>query len=397
MAAIIRRPSAQRAEELLRDLVSCPSAFPNEESVALRLSTELRDRQFEVTMVEFEKHRFNLYAQLKNEPPRTLFFGHMDTVPRYDGWRTEPFELTVKGDRLYGLGAWDMKAGLAAMIEAASFPTRHSPSIGILIMGDEENISKGAWHFVNNEGRYPIVTTNIGLAISGEPPIYRRADADGIDGPELVTVGRSGRGVITIDIMGRSAHGSRPEDGINALEEGAKIITAITTMGKKSHELLGTESIYTRGVEGIAKGFSVPDTARIEIEVVNTASDLEDVRRRLDSMICNMRKDGRLTEGLRAGVEIKPRETPYMQPYVADLGNPTVQRALGAVTEVLGRPANLIYARSIADDNVIANSSGWPVLRVGPAGGGAHAPNEWVSRSSLEETIEVYYAIMRKQ
>ena len=46
------------------------------------------------------------------------FIGHSDTVDTTDGWLTNPFTLTQKDDLLYGLGACDMKGGIAAFLQA---------------------------------------------------------------------------------------------------------------------------------------------------------------------------------------------------------------------------------------------------------------------------------------
>lgn len=54
------------------------------------------------------------------ENPSVGFLGHTDTVEYIDGWNTNPFELAEKDGKLFGLGACDMKGGIAAILDAVS-------------------------------------------------------------------------------------------------------------------------------------------------------------------------------------------------------------------------------------------------------------------------------------
>ena len=62
------------------------------------------------------KGKYLIMSYGKN--PTFVFLGHTDTVEYIDGWSTDPFTLTEKGDNLYGLGICDMKSGIAARVDA---------------------------------------------------------------------------------------------------------------------------------------------------------------------------------------------------------------------------------------------------------------------------------------
>ncbi|MDE1825286.1 MAG: hypothetical protein KGH61_01960 [Candidatus Micrarchaeota archaeon] len=96
------------------------------------------------------------------------------------------------GDRLYGLGACDIKAGLCAIIYAA---TTAKGKVKLLLCSDEENISKGVWKVLWGSRSW---FRGVSIMVSGEPG----ASSIGVGGTDMVTVGRRGRVVFNIDVQG---------------------------------------------------------------------------------------------------------------------------------------------------------------------------------------------------
>ncbi len=75
-----------------------------------------------------------------------MFYGHLDTVPLYGEWDSDPYRLTARDDRLFGLGAADMKGGMFAILEAAKrLELPKGRKIKIALCVDEENESIGAY------------------------------------------------------------------------------------------------------------------------------------------------------------------------------------------------------------------------------------------------------------
>jgi acetylornithine deacetylase/succinyl-diaminopimelate desuccinylase-like protein len=93
-------------------------------------------------------------------------------------------------------------------------------------------------------------------------------------------------------------------------------------------------------------------------------------------------------DGKRITARVKPRDVPYLLPYTTAQGNPHVQRISEIVHEVAGEPV-FNYGYSVADDNVFA-AKGIPVISVAAEGGNEHAANEWVSKKSYLELIEIF-------
>ncbi|MCC6704870.1 MAG: M20 family metallopeptidase, partial [Thermomicrobiales bacterium] len=119
--------TTDEAVALLSDLVRVKS-YPGEEfAVQEVVATWLRDQglepEYQATAGE---NRPNVVAVIRNgDGPTLLVNGHTDTVLEAEGWETNPWEPTLVGNRLYGLGACDMKSGVAAMLLAGRALDRH--------------------------------------------------------------------------------------------------------------------------------------------------------------------------------------------------------------------------------------------------------------------------------
>lgn len=373
----------ERTKELLSEMVRIDSRYPNEKEIGIFLKNLFEGMGFDVLAHEFEPNRYNIFAT-KGSKPDTLFLGHMDTVQiEGEKWVTDPFTLTKDGDRLYGLGAWDMKGGIAAIAEAVNSPDLRKGGVSVLICSDEENISKGMWSMMKD---HPEAINRAGLVISAEPPIYGNKPTDGI---ELVTVGRMGRGLISVEIKARSVHASRQENGSNALEIAFAAAAAVRRMPKMTHELFGKEVIYTKDiVSTAASAFSAPNSAKIIFDVIS-AQELEDVKERIRAALSVPQF---MRDGVRVSVGIEPRETPYLRSYVTDLENARVLDTLKIIARDY-RPPKIKYAASISDENIVGQKK--PTIRIGPAGGNAHGSGEYVLESSLAEAMQFYSTVAR--
>ncbi len=112
--------------EITSDLVAYPTVSPkgDERECANYIFDYLNDLKIadsEIDIQEFDETRANVVATFgAAKEPGLLLSGHMDVVPAGDRnrWHSDPFRAVMKGDRLYGRGASDMKGGLAALIKA---------------------------------------------------------------------------------------------------------------------------------------------------------------------------------------------------------------------------------------------------------------------------------------
>lgn len=204
--------------EMLTQLIARPSmssvspAFDSSNLEVIELlAAWLEPMGFEVEVLPLpsQPHKANLIATLGKGPGGLVLSGHTDTVPYDEGdWSLDPFKLTERHQRLYGLGSADMKSFFALAIEAA----RHfhagelkAPLI-LLATADEESSMDGAKAIVElgrPKARYAVV---------GEPTGLRPV--------------RSHKGIImeAIRITGLSGHSSDPSLGNNAMEGMHKVM-----------------------------------------------------------------------------------------------------------------------------------------------------------------------------
>src|SRR5690625_741876 len=129
--------------ELCADLIRRESVTPDDAGCQAVLAERLGALGFRCESI-MSNGVTNLWARWGTAKPLVVFAGHTDVVPPgpLEHWRTPPFEPTLDNDQLYGRGAADMKASLAAFVVAVEEFVRSHPtvagSIALLITSDEE-------------------------------------------------------------------------------------------------------------------------------------------------------------------------------------------------------------------------------------------------------------------
>ncbi|HUD53029.1 succinyl-diaminopimelate desuccinylase, partial [Parvibaculum sp.] len=136
--------------EIAIELIRCPSVTPKDEGALATLADYLAPLGFNCERMRFSDENTpdidNLYARIGAGAPHFCFAGHTDVVPVGDeaSWSVDPFAGEIKGGRLFGRGAADMKGSIASFVAAASRLVREGKliegegSISLLITGDEE-------------------------------------------------------------------------------------------------------------------------------------------------------------------------------------------------------------------------------------------------------------------
>lgn len=291
--------------------------------------------------------------------PTIIINGHLDTVAVCKGWTREPLAPTVDGDKIYGLGSADMKAGVAVAIEAfrmlADIGTFNVTFAGTI---DEEGDSTGAFELLDNG-------IKADLCLIPEPSHGN------------LMMGCRGRLVFEILIRGRSAHGAVPEEGVNAIEEASKFVCALEKIEYLEHHILGRGSSTVLAMEGGTRTLSVPESCRIKLDRHYVPGET------MESCLQQL-KDAAASFSAEAEFDIRPdptRKTPFLEPYV------TLDEGMAShFCQSVG--AEYAYGRSVGDYN--AFSKVMPTVVYGPHGGNWHSADEWVSISSIEECLEGY-------
>ena len=207
------------AISLTRELLAFDTINPpgQEKECAEFIGKKLEDGGFAISYYEFEEGRPCLIAKLDASGDRLpiCLTGHTDTVPLGNSeWSKDPFRGEIINDKLYGRGSTDMKSGLAAMIvaslELAKVPNRHAGMV-LVITACEENGCKGAKYLT----KFPTVLGKAGAIIVGEPT------------SNYPLIGHKGILWVEAQTTGITAHGSMPEQGVNAIYKMASTVSLL--------------------------------------------------------------------------------------------------------------------------------------------------------------------------
>lgn len=352
--------------DLLSQLVAIKSVYPKENKLGVFLFNYLSKLGFECEKQEVEPGRFNILAQ-RGSNPKVLFYGHLDTTPitREKEWLTEPLILTEKEGNLYGIGAYDMKGGIAAFLTAL---TQSKAASKVFLAVDEENISKGAWHAVEHKKGF---FEEIELIISAEPNFGY--------GMETLTTERSGRCIFSLNIVGKGVHIAEYEKGVDAVLLLRDFIDKLYNLRGELVRQTGTV-IQIRKVNGESKGMSVCGEIEVEVEaLIGSEDSIENVQRTIQDQ----------TE---FEVKVKHRETPYLTGYKFNTF-PYQEELKSVIKNVTKSEMRLASRASVGDDNVLA-TLGIPVITWGPDGGCAHTPNEYVEKDSILKLAQMFTQLL---
>ena len=201
--------------DLAKELIHIPSFKGDESECARFLVGYLKDRGFEAELQEVEPVRFNAIGRLRGTGggKSLMLNGHMDIDPLARDWKRDPWTPVIEGERLYGAGISNMKAGVASMIGAADAVRRS----GIRLAGDIV-IAAVVGELQGGVGSAFVAThgPRTDMAIVAEP--Y---------GADNIATAHAGWVQGAVHILGRSAHISVMHEGIDAVRLASKAVDAL--------------------------------------------------------------------------------------------------------------------------------------------------------------------------
>jgi acetylornithine deacetylase len=288
-----------------------------------------------------------------------LLNAHMDTVG-YEGM-DRPLEPLVSDGRLYGRGAYDMKASLAAIMLAGARARELGLRGDVLVTAvcDEEVASIGTEAVARSY--------HADAAIVSEPTEMR------------LCLAHKGFVWLEVETRGRAAHGSRPDLGIDAIAKMGRVLTGIDDLAgelaiRPPHRLLGTGSVHASLIEGGRELSTYPERCLLTLERRTIPGEtVEEVEAEIAALL--------------EGVDGEVRTTFVRRPFEIAEDEAVVQavRSAAGDPEVIGVP---FWA-----DSAILQEAGIPTVVFGPGGEGAHAVEEWVSIADAERCAEIYVAV----
>ncbi len=348
-----------------------PSLVPGgagEGEVARFVAGWAGDAGLEVEWLEATPGRPSVLARARGTGgDRTLLLcGHLDTVG-VEGM-TDPHVPRIDGDRLYGRGAYDMKAGLAAALVAAreAQRLRLAGDVVVAAVADEEHASLG-------------VQEALGAV---------RADAAIVTEPTELELVLAHKGFvwIEVEVLGRAAHGSRPHLGDDAIVKMGRVLTGLAeldaALASREHPRLGRPSVHASVIEGGTELSSYPARCVLRLERRTVPGEgAADAEREVAALL------GDLDARQRTLLVRDPLEVPED----ADLAVLVERAAAG----VLGAPPRRAGASYWTDAAFIA-AAGIPAVLFGPGGEGAHAAQEWVSLADTAAVARTLVAVARE-
>ena len=365
--------------ELTRELVRTDTINPpgNEARAADGLAARLEAAGFDVTAHELGgPERVSLVARLAGrdaDAPALCLTGHLDTVPLGGGeWSHDALAGEADGDRLYGRGTSDMKGGVAAIVVAAERVAalgRGRAGLELVLCAAEETGCEGAQ----------------ALAAGGA---LGRAGAVLVAEPTTNEPCVAHKGVVWLDALatGRTAHGSAPHLGENAIHKLARAITRLEDFAFEAdeHPLLGAPTLNVGTVTGGLNINSVPDRARAGLDV-RTVPGLgaDDVARQIAAA---------------AGDEVALETRLALDPVDTDPDDPWVGEVLDAMAPLIGGRPEPRGLRYFTDAAALLPAYGSPPCVIcGPGDADqAHVTDESCSIAALEAAAEGFFEIARR-
>lgn len=369
----------QRARRYASEMVEIDSVNPalvsgaaGEEGMADWLASTCGALGFEVQRQAVAPGRSNVVARWPGsaEGMRLLLTGHMDTVS-LDGMDIEPLKPRVAQGRLYGRGAYDMKGGLAAILEAAAALRqggfRPHGELLLAFVVDEEHASLGTEALVKE--------VRPDAAVLAEP-----TDLD-------VCIAHKGFAWLTLKAQGCAAHGSAYQEGVDAIAHAGRLLSELETMEQnvfpaQADSLLGRPSAHASFISGGLGLSTYADRCTLHVEHRTLPHQgAGDVLRQWEQAIRRLQA---CDPAFSASVQLD-----FQRPgYRIEQGAPVVQALHRAYVEALGQAPT--YAGSSGWlDSAILGAAGIPTVIFGPKGGGAHAAVEYVELESISRCAAV--------
>jgi glutamate carboxypeptidase len=357
---------AAHAERELEALVaiSTPSGDVHgaEEAIALVAALAPNEATIERVPCSSPEHAPDLVLRLTGSGSRrVLLLGHLDTVVAHDEHRP----LTRDGERLLGSGAIDMKGGdvLALGVLRALATRAHAfAEAALLLVCDEE------WRV----GPFVHVPPFAGF----DACLCFEAGQLADDDLEAVVVRRKAAGTLSVTAHGRSAHsGSAPDKGINAL----------LALASAAQAVAGSQDPH-----GPQRLTAVP--------TVLHAGDAFNVVPGIGELVCDLRADSldafdQVLQALPAELGGARLEAHIVREWPGMDARAATAPLLEAAAAALGRPVIGAGRGGASDAAHFAATIPFTVDGLGPRGGGAHAPHEYVLASSLRPRAEVALAV----
>jgi putative selenium metabolism hydrolase len=326
--------------------------------------------------------------------PLVVLEGHMDHVSpgNVELWKCQPYSAEVINGNIFGRGAVDMKASLAAMTFAAKEASskEHEGTLILCFVVHEETVEGTAVrHIIEKE-----IREAPDLVVLGEPT--------NLD----LGVGHRGRAVINVELSGRTAHASMPELGLNAVHAASKLINYVEEELNPNlpfHQKLGKATIATIGLGASPRvGPQIPDRSKILFDRRMILGETEnEILRPIKEKVDELVGEGTVLDGttrileedIKCWTGRKLRTRDFFPSWLIKETR-IVQRTLKSLWK-RGFHANTHVWKFSTDGIYTYGLRNIPTVGIGPGDEAlAHRPNEHVCMRDVEKAVQAYVAIV---
>jgi succinyl-diaminopimelate desuccinylase len=365
--------------ELLERLIRRPSVTPDDAGCQELMATELAALGFDCEHMPFGEVS-NLWARRGTDGPLLCFAGHTDVVPPGDesGWDSDPFEPVIRDGLLYGRGAADMKASLAAMITAlkrfiGQHP-EHPGSIALLITSDEEGPA--------DDGTKKVVEAlaargeKIDWCVLGEPSSHSTLG-------DTIRIGRRGSLSGILEVRGKQGHVAYPHLASNPIRTFAPVLSRLNDIRwDEGNAHFPPTSFEVVEIEaGVGAPNVIPGSLRARFNFrYSTQWSKETLKEEVHAVFGDFEIDFELNWRLSG------------EPFLTEPGKLTTAAAR-AIEEVAGIETELSTGGGTSDGRFIS-PAGADVVELGPVSTSIHQVNEHVAVADLPRLSKMYERIL---
>ena len=365
--------------QTLVDLVGINSINPTlipggagEREIAAYVAHAMQQLGMHVAQHEPEPDRVSVVGALRGAGRgRALMLnGHIDTVGVDD--MPHPFSAELRDGKLYGRGAYDMKGSIAAMLAAA----KAIRDAGLSLKGD-------------------LLLSTVAdeeYASLGTADIARRyhPDAAIVTEPTELQVATAHKGFVWMEVttLGKAAHGSRPQLGIDANMRMGRFLHELDRLeqdlrAREPHPLIGPPTLHPALIKGGRAMSVIADRCELCVERRTIPGETEaqaiaEIQALIDRLSAS-------DETFRAMVKSFFARDPFEVSSAAPIVT-AIQRAASDVLKQDTPPGGV----SFWTDAALLASAGIETAVFGPIGAGAHAAEEWVDLNSVEQAALIY-------
>ena len=324
----------------------------------------------------------NLWATRGSDGPTLVFAGHTDVVPPgpLEQWDSDPFVPTERDGMLYGRGAADMKASLAAMVVATeSFVTRHPDHkgrIGYLITADEEGPAIHGTRYVVETLKSRGET--IDWCVVGEPSSTATLG-------DIVKNGRRGSINATLIIKGQQGHVAYPHLADNPMHKAFSILNQLCDIEwDKGNEFFDSTRLQFSNIQSGTGATNVIPGELIAVFNLrfSTETNAEAIKSQCETVLDD------------SGVDYEIAWQLSGNPFLTEPGD-LVDAVSESIAEITGLTATLSTGGGTSDGRFIA-TMGSQIIELGPINASIHQRNEHVLIDDIPKLAHIYEGIIER-